>query len=137
MQQMLAEIRKGKIVKRFTTVVLLGVALALVTVPAAAVDLEEGVEVWNHDNGSCVQGGEPGAISISGECVTAADYDAKFSHDVLAGVESHAFPGRSVADVYGMTAASPAASERPRSFMGVSLPTFAEYVVLVNNGAIF
>lgn len=72
--------------------------------------------------------GEPGLLVVD-QCWTAAQYDQAFAPQALAAIESLSLPGRSVAEVYGLGSESPPrvpASERPRVFMGVSEPSFAE-----------
>jgi len=108
----------------------LAIVIILVTIanPAQAdeIVLEEGAIF---DGGICWEAdGTEGIAALDGSCVTPADYDELFSYEALTAVEVHGPDSRSVAEVYGITADSPAASVRVRVFMGVSEPTFAEYV---------
>ena len=75
----------------------------------------------------CIEDGVEGIMHPVDGCVTTDDYDDLFSADHLATVPSLTDPGRSVADVYDVPAHT-AASERPRWFMGVQLPSFARIV---------
>lgn len=80
--------------------------------------------VWAAIGVAIAKADEPcdGFPSVDG-CVTLEDYNAMFSYDVLSNIESLTFPGQSVADVYGITDDGVAPVDRPRDFMGVSLPT--------------
>ena len=73
--------------------------------------------------------GEPGLLVVD-VCYTVTIYDELYSVEALADVASLSIPGRSVADVYALGSESPArpASERPRVFMGVEEPSYAELV---------
>lgn len=111
---------------------LLGILLAIMTVPAHANDvgLEDGA---TFDDGICWEAdGTQGISTLDGQCVTAADYDELFSYEVLASTATHTSSTASVATTYGIAAQSGNASERDRRFQGSFEPTFVEYVALLH-----
>ncbi len=73
-------------------IVALVVGLMLLAIPVMADDR----------SGHCADEvtGEPGLRMGSGECITPAEYDAIFSTEALAEVDSHVYPDQSVAEVY-------------------------------------
>ena len=106
--------------------------LAALLAFGGSVAIEEGA-TFNGD-GSCVEAdGTVGVSTLWGECVTPADYDATFSADELAQVESQASPGRSVADVYGVVADDVPSERVLGSGFGATF-TFDEYVVRLASG---
>ncbi len=85
------------------------------------------------DNGVCVEAdGTTGLSMADGQCVTPADYDIMFGYDVLSQTPTFdPFDGdQTVAEAYDIQ--PDVASTRPRDFMGVSIPTFAEAVKLAS-----
>lgn len=85
-----------------------------------------------YDDGTCQdETGAWGVWSVTPPCYTTAVYDEVFSVENLSTVPSHIDPTRPVADVYHL--GDEPASQRPRVFMGVELPTFAEVLEQVAN----
>lgn len=82
--------------------------------------------------GGCVDEvtGEAGIPHPIDGCVTAAEYDAMFSAEALTTWESHAIEGATVADVAALNGVdlTVPASQRPRMFAGVELPSFARII---------
>ena len=100
------------------------IASIAVTAPAFAIELEPGA---TFNGGTCIEAdGTPGLSQMDGQCITAADYDILFSYENLSTVETFdPFDGdTTVAERYNIEPGSQA-SERPRSFMGQELPSFA------------
>lgn len=84
---------------------------------------------------TCEVDGEDGFTMADGVCMTPSLYDETFSAENLATVPWHSDNSMSVADLYDL--GTEKASERPRSFMGEELPTFAASVEIwhrVDNG---
>lgn len=50
----------------------------------------------------CGTADDPGITMYDGTCMTVSRYNATFSYENLSNVESQAFPGQSVAEVYGL-----------------------------------
>lgn len=75
--------------------------------------------------------GDEGILTPDGVCWTRTLYDETFSEENLAQVESQTSPGRSVADVISELPLG-AASDRPRIFAGIELPSFARIIQLAH-----
>lgn len=120
---------------RYRLIALTVAAVLLVAVPAAAseLELEEGATFL--EDGTCYEAdGTYGLSSFDGQCVTPADYDLIFGFTNLHSIEHPLHPGRSIADVHGITADDPPASLRVRSFMGDELETFSAVVYRLTSG---
>lgn len=117
---------------KVTRIIIATVALALSASPALAdpIEFEAGAKF---NGGICWEAdGTEGVTRYDGQCITPADYDVIFSFENLSAAPALLGNGRSVAEVYGITADSPKASVRERFFQGSPEPTFVEYVALLH-----
>lgn len=110
-------------------VILTAIFAVVFAATADAVELEPGATF--HNDGSCTDAdGSPGLSTAWGECVTTADYDARFSVDNLDTVASVIDSStQSIAAEAGLVDTGTPASERPRELAGVTYPTFADVVL--------
>ena len=89
-------------------------------VPEAGATFDGGI-CWESD-------GTQGIAMLDGSCVTPADYDALYGYANLSTVESQTAPGVSIADEAGIAPDGPEASIRPRTFAGIPLDPFLDYI---------
>jgi len=125
----------------WTLITLVGLTIWLLAAQTEKADAAEHLEEGATFNGGiCWEAdGTQGLAVPDGQCITPADYDIMFGYDNLSTVPTqYPFDGdTSVAEAAGIIRDSIPASIKPRSFMGESLPSFAEVILKAFSSAMF